>query len=86
MAKMTKAQQDAVRLNEQQQVALVVVKEHMEELGLTKPMIAEWTDFMVYKNNAFRFGKWVANLIIKASGLAAALAVLWNYMPWSHKP
>ena len=86
MTKMTKAQQDAARLTEQQQVALVVVKEHMEELGLTKLMITEWTDFMVYKNNAVRFGQWGANLIIKASGLAAALAVLWNYLPWSHKP
>lgn len=86
MAKMTKAQQDAARLTEQQQVALAVVKDHMDELGLTKSVISEWTDFMAYKNNAFRFGKWGANLIIKASGLAAALAVLWNFLPWSNKP
>lgn len=85
MAKMSRAQQDAARLTEQQQVALAVVKSHMEEIGLTETVISEWTDFMVYKNNAFRFGKWTANLVIKASGLAAALAVLWSFLPWSHK-
>jgi len=84
MAKLTKQQQ--ARLSEQQQVALIVVKDHMEELGLTKTLISEWSDFMVYKNNTVKFGKWGANLIIKASGLAAALAVLWNFLPWSHRP
>ncbi len=81
MARLTKAQAEHA-----EEISLEVVKEHMIELGLNKTLIAEWSAFIKYKNNARLFGSWFANVIVKVSAFLAALAVIWSFIPWGHKP
>ena len=73
------------RLTRQQEMMLEVCKAHLKEVGLDNEFVTEFRGFMQYKNNAVKFGRWLANFILKLSGLAAAIAVLWSYLPWSHK-
>lgn len=81
MARLTKAQAEHA-----EEISLEVVREHMVELGLDKDVIAEWSAFIRYKNNAEKFGSWFANVVVKVSAFLAALAVIWNFIPWGHKP